>query len=69
MTTSAQAVGRANMAREMMVAAVNGAIAIVALKERDQVLPAEQVRQYVKVRIDYARRELDMLEKALQEGA
>jgi DNA recombination-dependent growth factor C len=69
MTTSAQAVGSANLAKEMMVAAVNDAIAIVALKERDKVLPTEHVRQHVKVRIDYARRELDMLEKALREGA
>lgn len=64
-----QTVGKAKIAKEMMIAAVDDAICIVALKDRDKVLTTESVRDYVKVRIDRARRELDMLEKSLREGA
>lgn len=69
MATPVQAVGKAKICKEMMVAAVDDAICIVTLKERDNVLSTKSVKDYVKVRIDRARAELDMLEQILREGA
>lgn len=69
MAANSRAVGKAQITKDMMITAIDDAISIVALKERDGVLPSDHVKRYIKGRIDMARSELDMLEKSLMEDA
>lgn len=66
--TNEQAVGSAKMAKDMAIRSLDDAICIVALRGRDGVLPPATVRDYIAVRIEAARAELDRLEQALLGG-